>query len=115
MQQMNDNVVFHPMKGEQLTRNQKQRTLWVIVFLKHKWYIEIKGRAVADGWKKIVISKKSDVTSPTAATELVLITAAIDAAECWDISVIGDISVIDAPWAFMAADMDENVIVVLEN
>ena len=52
---------------------------------------------MADGRKKIVISKKSDVTSPTAATELVLITAAIDAAECWDISVIGDISVIDAP------------------
>ena len=38
--------------------------------------------------KKIVISKKYDVTSPTAATELVLITAAIDAAECWDIAVI---------------------------
>ena len=53
--------------------------------------------------------KKSDVTSPTAATESVLVTAEIDATEGRDVSVI------DAPGAFLTSDMDEEVIVVLEN
>ena len=53
--------------------------------------------------------KKSDITSPTAATELVLFTSAIDATECQDVAVI------DAPGAFLTADMDEEVIVILEN
>ena len=53
--------------------------------------------------------KKSDVTSPTAATELVLITTAINATEGWDIAVI------DAPGAFLTAEMEKEVIIILEN
>ena len=53
--------------------------------------------------------KKSDVTSPTAATELVLITTAISATEGQDVAVI------DAAGAFLTADMDEKVIVISEN
>ena len=41
-------------------------------------------------------------------TELVLITTSIDAAEGRDVAVI------DTPGAFLTADMDEKVIVILE-
>ena len=53
--------------------------------------------------------KKSDITSPTAATESVLIAAGIYATEGRGVSVI------DAPGAFLMADMDEEVMVILEN
>ena len=79
------------------------------MFLKPKLCRKIKGRAVAEGKKQREGSKKSDVTSPTAATESVLITAAIDAAEGRDVAVI------DAPGAFLTADMDKEVIIILEN
>ena len=70
------------------------------MFLKKKRSRKIKGRAVADGRKQREGLKKSDVTSPTAATELVLITAEIDATEGRDVAVI------DAPGAFMMAEME---------
>ena len=44
-----------------------------------------------------------------AATELVLVTAAIDATD------FRDVAVIYAPGAFLTADMDEEVVVLLEN
>ena len=77
--------------------------------LEEKTIRKIKVRDVADGQKQRLGSKKYDVTSPTAATDLVLVTAAIDAIEVWDVAVI------DAPGAFLMANMDEEVIVILEN
>ena len=53
--------------------------------------------------------KKSEVTSPTAATELVLVTAEIDATEGQDVAVI------DTPGAFLTTYMDKEVIVILED
>ena len=50
----------------------------MLIFLKQKICEKIKGCAAADGQKQRTGSKKSDVTSPTASIELVLITAAID-------------------------------------
>ena len=109
MQQMHDKVVLHPIKCEQLTRSQKHGAVQVLMFLKQKQCGKIKCHAVADEQKQRAGSKKSNITSPTAATELVLITAAIDAAEGWDVSMI------DAPGSFLTADMDEEVIVILDN
>ena len=80
MQQMHNKLVFHPIKDKQLTRIQKHRALQVLMFLKQK-RCEKKGRAVVDRQKQREGSKKSDVTSPMAATESVLITTKIDAAE----------------------------------
>ena len=70
---------------------------------------KIKFCAVADGRKQIEGLNKSNVTSPMASTESVLITASIDAKEGWDVVVV------DAPVSFLTADMDEEVIVILEN
>ena len=52
---------------------------------------------------------KSDVTSPTVATELVLFTIAMNATE------VQDVDMIDAPGAFLTAGMDEEVVIILEN
>ena len=58
--------------------------------------------------KKRAGLKKFNVTSPTAVTESVLITAAIDEIEVLSVAVI------NAPGVFLAADMEKEVIVVLE-
>ena len=69
------------------------------MFLKQKRCGKIKGRDVTYEQKIIIGSKKWDVTSPTAATESVFVTAAIYAIEIWYISVI------DTPEAFLTADI----------
>ena len=71
-------------------------------------------RSFSTGWwqdrqKQRAGLKKSDVTSPTAATDLVLITAEIDVTEGQGVSAI------DAPGSFLTADIDEEVILILEN
>ena len=81
MQQMHDKVVFHLIKGEQLTMRQKHEPLQVLMFLKQKLCGKIKGRGVADGRKQRSGLNKSDITSPTAATESVLITTEINTTE----------------------------------
>ena len=81
----------------------------MLMFLKQKRCGKIKGRAVVDGRKQRTGSKISDVTLPTAATKSVLITAAIEASEGWDVIVI------DSPGAFLTVDMDEEAVVILEN
>ena len=54
-----------------------------------------------DGQKQRAGFNKSDVNSPTAATDSVLITAEINVTEGRGVAAI------DAPGAFLAADMDE--------
>ena len=53
--------------------------------------------------------KKSDVTSSTAATESVLTTTTIDVTEGRDVATI------DVSRAFLTADMDKEVMIILEN
>ena len=49
MQQMHNTVVFHLIKGGQLTKKQKNGALQVLIFLNQKRCRKIKGRAVEDG------------------------------------------------------------------
>ena len=77
------------------------------MFLKQKRCGKINDLAVADGRTQREVSKKSDITSPTEATESVIITVAIYAKE------VRYIAVIYAPGAFLTANMDKEVIVIL--
>ena len=81
MHQMHDRLVLYPIKSKQLTRIQKHRALQVLMLLKHKRCGKMKVHAVADRRKQRRGSKISDVTSPTAATELVPVNAEFDAIE----------------------------------
>jgi hypothetical protein len=77
------------------------------MFLKEKRDGSITGRAFADGIKQREGSTKSDATSPTVALESVLITATIDAHEGREVAIV------DAPGAYLTADMDEEVFMCL--
>ena len=81
----------------------------MLMFLKNKGCVKVKGRAIADGGKQRNGYKKSDVTSPNADTESVLITAEIDVTENRYVAVI------NAPQALLTEDQDEEVIFILES
>ena len=78
------------------------------MFLNQKRTGVIKGRGVAKGWPQRANSKKGESTSPTVSTESALITCCIDAMEGRNVSVA------DIPGAFLTADMDEGMYMVLE-
>ena len=65
------------------------------MFLKEKRDGKIKGRTVAGGNKQRDFISKEDASSPTVATESVLLTCIIDAEEGRDVAVI------DIPNAFI--------------
>jgi hypothetical protein len=58
------------------------------LFLKKKRDDSIKGRTVAGGNKQRNYISKEDASSPTVATESVLLTCIVDAAEGRDVAVI---------------------------
>ena len=90
------------IKGKQLTKKDKKRITKSAKFLETMWKSK---RLRRRRWTKA----KRRITSPTAATELVFITAEINATE------VRDVAVIDAPGSFLTADIDKEVIVILEN
>ena len=81
----------------------------MLIFLKQKRCGKIKDHAIIDGQKQGAGLKKSDGTSPTEVTELVLTTAAIGTSESREVSVIYALE------AFLMADIDKVVTVILEN
>jgi len=90
-----------------LTSNEKGKALESLMFLENKQTGAVKGRLVADGSKQRNYIEEGAAASPTVMTESVLITAAIVATEGRDVAVI------DLPGAFLNAEMDEVVHMVL--
>jgi hypothetical protein len=79
------------------------------MFLKEKMDSSVKARMCADGQKqKDGTWAKQDTTSPTVATESVFITAVIDAHEGRNVACF------DIPGAFLHADVDEDITMVLK-
>jgi hypothetical protein len=98
---------FEPQDVKTLTGDQKKSALESLMFLKEKRDGTIKGRTCADGRKQCEGSTKSDATSPTVALESVLVTATIDVFERRDVAIV------EVPGAFLAAAMDEEMIMCL--
>ena len=78
------------------------------MFLKQKRTGQIKGRGCANGRKQRLHTPKDDASSPTVATESVLLSCVIDAKERRDVATV------DIPGAFMQGDQDETVHMRLE-
>ena len=78
------------------------------MILKQKRSGQIKGRGCADGRKQRLHTPKDDASSPTVATESVLLSCVIDAKEQRDVATV------DIPGAFMQGDQDETVHMHLE-
>jgi hypothetical protein len=106
--QMHDMDVFRPVARELLTKEERTKALSSLMFLKEKWDQSVKAQMCADGWKQRGDWTKQETTLPTVSTEAVFITAVIDAhEEC-------DVACFDIPSAFLHADSDEDITMILK-
>ena len=83
--------------------------LGTVQLIKAKKDGRIKGRACVNGSQQRRYTAEEDASSPTASTEALLITAAIDAAEQRYVATC------DITGAFLKADMDDFVLIVLHD
>ncbi len=88
MKQLHMRDTFKPMHWRELSHTQRQLVLESHMFLKEKRDGKTKGRTVAGGNKQRGYIQKEDASSPTVATESVLLTCIIDAEEGRDVAVI---------------------------
>ena len=107
MQQLHQRKVCEPCKATNLSANQHKASLGYLMFLKQKCSGHIKGWGCADGWKQWIHTGK-EKTSPTMATEAIILTSTIDAKEGWDVATV------DIPGTFMHSDQDETVYLQLQ-
>jgi hypothetical protein len=109
LSQLHNRKVVVPEDPKQLTREQKHKALQYLMFLKRKRCGMIKGRGCADGRKQRAYTSKEETSSPTVATESLMLSCIIDAKEKRDVATA------DIPNAFMQADMEgEEVLMKLE-
>ena len=101
MKQLHVRDTFKPKHWRDLTHTQRQIVLESHMFLKEKRDGKIKGRTVAGGNKQRDYISKEDASSPTVATESVLLTCIIDAEE------ESDVAVIDIPNAFVRTRVED--------
>jgi hypothetical protein len=95
MKQLHLRNTYKPKHWRELSRVQRQTVLESHMFLKQKHDGKIKGRTVAGGNKQRDYISKEDASSPTVATEAVLLSCIIDAEEGRDVAVV------DIPNAFV--------------
>jgi hypothetical protein len=95
MKQLHFRNTFKLKHWRELSQIQRQKVLESHMFLKQKTDGKIKGRTVAGGNKQRDYISKEDASSPTAATESVLLSSIIDAEKERDVAVV------DIPNAFV--------------
>jgi hypothetical protein len=101
MKQLHFRDTFKPKHWRELSDIQRQTVLESHMFLKEKRDGKIKGRTVAGGNKQRDYISKEDASSPTVATESVLLSCIIDAEEGRDVAVI------DIPNAFIQTRIED--------
>jgi hypothetical protein len=106
LKQLHSRRAFRPLHRNDMSIEQRKEALELLMFLKEKRDGSIKGRGCADGRKQRDTMDRKETTSPTVATESVMLTAVIEAFEERDVACI------DIPGAFLSADMDDDVFVV---
>jgi hypothetical protein len=106
--QMHNMCVFRPILKGDLTLEEKKKAISSLMFLKEKRDKTVKGRFCADGRKQRGDWTKQESTLPTVSTESVFLTAVIDAHERRDVGCY------DIPGAFLHADSEENITMVLK-
>jgi hypothetical protein len=101
MKQLHFRDTFKPFHWNELTHAQKLSVLESHMFLKEKRDGKVKGRTVAGGNKQRDYISKEEASSPTVATESVLLTCIVDAEEGRDVAVI------DIPNAFIQTRIED--------
>jgi hypothetical protein len=102
MKQLYVRNMFKTKHWRELSQVQGQTVLESHTFIKHKRDVKIKGRTVAGGNKQLDYISKEDASSPTIATESVLLSCIIDAEEERDIAVV------DIPNAFVQTQVEND-------
>jgi hypothetical protein len=95
MQQLNDRVVFKPIRVKDMTILERKRAMESLIFLTEKRDGTIKARTCANGSTQRAYIAREEATSPTAATDAILITGVIDAKQKRDVMSL------DVPNAFV--------------
>jgi hypothetical protein len=108
LQQLHDRHVMKPVGKYDLTAGERKGALRYLMFLKEKRCGMIKGRGCADGRSQRDYMTKQETSSPTVATEALMLTCVIDAVERRDVATC------DIPGAFMQSDMKGKVVMKLE-
>jgi hypothetical protein len=88
MKQLHFCNTFKPKHWSKLSKTQRQMVLESHMFLKEKRDRSLKGKTLAGGNKHQDYIYKEDASSPTIATESVLLSCIIDAKEGRDLTVI---------------------------
>ena len=101
MKQLHMRDTFKPKHWRELLHTQRQMVLESHMFLKEKRDGKTKARTVAGGNKQRGYIRKEDASSPTVATQSVLLTCIIDAEERRDFAVI------DVPNAFVQTRVED--------
>jgi hypothetical protein len=100
MKQLHFRDTFEPKHWKDLNETQRKSVLESHMFLKEKRDGKIKGQTVAGGNKQRDHISKEDASSPTVATEAVLLTCIIDAEDGRDVAVV------DIPNAFIQTKIE---------
>jgi hypothetical protein len=108
LQQLYDRAVMEPVHKSDLTPEERKGALRYLMFLKEKRCGTIKGRGCADGRSQREYMSKQETSSPTVATESLILTCVINAIEKRDVATC------DIPGAFMQSDMKGKVVMKLE-
>jgi hypothetical protein len=95
LKQLNDRVVFEPISIEEMTSIERKRAMESLIFLNEKRDETVKARMCANGSTQRSYIAREDVSSPTAASEAILITGVIDAKQKRDVMTL------DIPNAFV--------------
>ena len=106
--QLHDMHTYKTLKSHSLTRQQKRKALRMLMFLKEKRDVKVKGRGCAYGIKKIINTLQKEKASPTVTLESVIITATIDASE------VREVAVTDIPGVYLHKEIEEEVWVMFE-
>ena len=101
--QLEELSVFEGVDPSSITAQQKKDALRAINLIKEKRCGRLKGRTVADGRPQRTLYDKSETTSPTVATDSLMLSLMIDAQEGRDVATA------DVAGAYLKADMHDFV------
>jgi hypothetical protein len=107
LQQLHDYETYTPVYAHELTADQKKQALASLIFITEKRCGRIKSRACVNGSKQRDYIPKETTASPTVMNDSVMIQSAIDAHEGRKVVTC------DIPGAFLHADLDEEVVMLL--
>jgi len=108
LKQLHDKGAITPIQRSDMTTEERKKALRYLMFLKEKRDGTIKARGCADGRPQRQYTRKEEVSSPTVSLEAMMISCAIDAKEGRYVIVT------DIPGAFLHADMEGEVHMILE-